>query len=501
MRILVALLAALLLAACGNGPDESALRKDVAERLADALPKNTLSVVDFKRRGSQADSKAPEHEVRRILYFDAEFTLERDFDFGAWDSPGVAGIVSALGTAPKGISGIKSGGNKAGDTLRAHGTALYRRDRDGWAPVVAGGYAPSTVPGYAATAPHSDLDDILGAMRKITDSLPGSVQPATRRIIAQELENARTSIEAAIARADRGYTVAAGPEHGQYLRFAQALPVAGDMSIIALVTHGGETNLRLLREGKAQFALSQADAALDAYEGKGNFNASGPYATLRAVGSLYPEPVHVVVRGDSRFAAVSDLAGKRVAVGPVGSASRTTALRVLEAHGLGPQNVELVDHALKDALVELRASQIDAVIQVIGVPADSIRDALAAVPLRLLPMSKPAIAKLTAAPHGYFAFTIPRGAYSVQTEDVLTIATAALLLVGSGVSETEVYSATQYIYGLQRDFASRGSAQGTQVSAANAKLGLSIPLHVAAAKALEEMSATAATTGGTPSKP
>ena len=63
-----------------------------------------------------------------------------------------------------------------------------------------------------------------------------------------------------------------------------------------------------------------------------------------------------------------------------------------------------------------------------------------------------------------------------------------LLLVGADLAESEVTAVTRYVFGQTRDFAARGSAQGTQVSAANARLGLSIPLHIAAAKALEGLS-------------
>ena len=51
--------------------------------------------------------------------------------------------MSALGAGPKGIIGITSGGNKAGDVVRAHGTALYKRDGDRWVPVASGGYQPA----------------------------------------------------------------------------------------------------------------------------------------------------------------------------------------------------------------------------------------------------------------------------------------------------------------------------------------------------------------------
>jgi TRAP transporter TAXI family solute receptor len=292
-----------------------------------------------------------------------------------------------------------------------------------------------------------------------------------------------------MARTGAGYAIAAGPEHGQYLRFAQALSDGTGIRSIPLVTRGGEENIRLLREGKVSLALAQGDVALQAYEGKGNFTSEGAYPALRAVGSLYPEPVHVLVRADRGIAAMSDLAGKRVAIGVKGSASRTTALRVLRAHNLGDGDIKALELALGDALVALRQGEVDALIQIIGVPADSVRDALDEIPLRLIPLSPNAITGLVGAKAGYFPFTIPAGAYATQRQEVRTVATAAVLLVGSDLSDTEVGAITRFIYEKGRDFAARGSAQGTQVSVASARLGLPVPMNAAANKALEALAA------------
>jgi len=488
MRTWLVVLTALVLVACRAGPDESALKKDVAERVAQALPPGTVSLTALERRGSQSDPKAPAGETRRVVYFDTELTLDRDFDFGAWDSPGVAGVVSALGTGPRGLVGITSGGNKAGDRVIAHGTALYKREGDGWMPVVSGGFTPTPSPDYATTLAQSGAVGILDSMRTIVSNVPKDVSPVTRALIEEELASANASIRAALARATKGYAIAAGPEHGEYLRFAQALSEAKGARIVALITRGGDENLRMLRDGKVSLALSQADAALAAYEGKGSFADQGPYPTLRAMGSLYPEPVHVIVKGDSAITSVADLAGRRVSVGPVGSASRGTALRVLEAHGLNEKSFrQVLDLPLNEALVGLRQKEVDAVIQVIGAPADSVRDALTDVPLRLVPLSERAVATLAASKGGYFAYTIPKGAYATQKQDVRTIATAALLLVGSDLGEAEIGALTRYVFGQARDFAARGSVQGTKVSAANARLGLSIPQDVAASRALDTL--------------
>ncbi|KAG1167996.1 hypothetical protein G6F35_017559 [Rhizopus arrhizus] len=67
-----------------------------------------------------------------------------------------------------------------------------------------------------------------------------------------------------------------------------------------------------------------------AYEGRGPFAAQGPFVALRALGSLYPELVHIVVRDDPALRGVRDLKGKTIALGPEGSAVRGPGL-----HGRG----------------------------------------------------------------------------------------------------------------------------------------------------------------------
>lgn len=487
MRRYITLLMLVAMAGCGGGPGADALRQSIDERLALALPPGTVSITALARRGSQADVEAPAGETRRIVYYDAELKLARDFDFGAWDAPGVAALVSALGTGPKGLIGLSSGGNKAGDIVRVHGTALYQRAGERWVAVATSGYQPAAAPAYATNAPQGPAA-ILEAMRTVLDSAPRDTAPAQRAVIAEELQAAYATIRARLARGREGYAIAAGPEHGQYLRFAQALAGNERVRVVPLITRGGEENLRLLRNGNVSLALAQGDAALQLYEGKGSFIAEGADATLRAIGSLYPEPLHVLVHPDSVLASVADVKGHRVAIGERHSASRTTALRALEAHGIGIDDITPVDLPLGDALVALRRQEVDAVLQVIGVPADNIRNALAEIPFRLIPLAESAIRALVDAKAGYFTFMIPPGAYAHQTQDVRTVATAAVLLA-AGLSDSEVSAVTRFVFEKGRDFAARGSAQGAQVSVASARQGLMIPLNIAAAKALDTIAA------------
>ena len=497
MRALIASLFLVFLAACNTGPDADIVRQDVNQRLEQALPDGVAKLVDLERRGSQKDTRAAADETRRIIYFDAELELVRDINFGAWNAPGLSGLISALGAGPKGIQGVKSGGNKAGDIITAHGTALYLEHEGAWAPFIPAGYQPAIAPGFVSGNDHTSA--ALAALRRVAELFPRDTSPEQNAVITQELAAAQTSIQARLARLSDGYAIAAGAEHGQYLRVARALFGGGESRAVPLITRGGEENLRLLRSGKVSLALAQGDAALDAYQGTGVFEGQGPHIALRGVASLYPEPMHVLVRADSKLSSISDLRGKHVAVGEIGSASRITALRVLQAQGLTLEDFVPLELSISKGLQALEQGTADAVLQVIGTPADSIRDLLTAIPLRMLPLSAKAVTQLSEANQGYFAYTIPKETYPGQKEDVSTIATAALLLTDTAFSEAEIAAMTRSIFEKGRDYSSVGSAQGAKISVDTSRIGMSVPIHTAAARALEEMvqvDATASTTDG-----
>jgi TRAP transporter TAXI family solute receptor len=492
MRWLPCLLLAIVgaLAGCARAPDEQSLRRAVEARLADALPADTIEITAIARRGTQRDASAPEGRVRRVAYYDLELRLRRDYDFGGWDAPGVAGLVSALGTGPKGLRGITAGGNRAGDVVSAHGTLLFERQGEDWVALLPQGYGPVTAPAFVQAGSASAAERLMGALRETLARAPPEASQALRGALEQELEDAYAAINSRLARFERGYAIAAGPSGGQYLRLVQAFAQDPASRIVPLVTSGGEENLRLLREGRVDIALSQGDAALAAYRGEGIFAASGPYPELRAIGSLYPEALHVVVRADSGVDSPAALRGRRVAVGVPGSAARATALAVLDAHGLTPPAVELGAYPLGAALVALRDREVDAVVTVIGIPADSIRVAATSVPLRLLDLEQSAVEALLAANPAYLRFTIPPGTYASVPRATRSIATPAMLLARADLSDAEIDAVTRRVFDSRRDLLALGSSQGAQISAPNAALGLPVPQHVAAGRTLAELAAS-----------
>ena len=487
MRALLMVFCLILLTACSKGPASDTLQRDVQQRLHDAFPDSVLRLTELTRRGTANDANAPPGEKRLVVYFDATLKVEQAQNFGAWDSPGVASLISLMGAGPRGLSGIDNSGNQPGDSLTIHGSLIYREQGGQWLAEVPQGF---TAPREARTneGGASTRENLLTAFSTALNLSPGDTGPQQRKAISEELERSLNNIQGRLSRLKNGYPLAGGPPAGQYARFANAFSqqLSGEgISLPVLNTEGGLDNLRLLRQGDAVLALSQSDAAYAAIQGSGAFQSQGPDLALQAIASLYPEPVHVLVKANSPLLKMADLRGKRINIGQPGSASRLTALAILEAHKLPLSDLQTVTELdLQQALKALRDDQLDALIQVIGAPADHIRAASEAFSLRLIPLESSALERLPAQRPGSFAFSFAAETYPGQAQAVPTLAVASMLLTGEQLTPAEIERLVQLLFARNNPWLANGSIQGAQLSSQNALRDLGVPLHSAAEKAL-----------------
>jgi TRAP transporter TAXI family solute receptor len=449
-------------------------------------------IAEIKRMGSASDSSAPAGETRRVVYYDVELDLARNITLGAWDQPGAAALVTLLGAGPRSISGVKSGGNQAGDRIVAHASAIYRQEGDTWKLVTPAGFKAAEAPNLDTGAPPPVTRQLLDTLDQITHSVSYSASSTAQHVVQQELERSVARINGRLARMQQGYPLAGGPDRGEYVAFARALSDVArkqQIRVSPLITGGGAENIALLRSGDAVVGLAQADTARLAYDGKGPFAGQGPFTGLRALGSLYPELVHIVVRDDAALRGVRDLKGKTIALGPEGSAVRATLETVLAAHGLqAGRDYTVADTPFTESLPALNSGKVDAAAQVIGVPATPLRDALTQARLKLLPLDPAAIKTLTGAEdNALMPLDIAAGTYPNQTEPISTVGMAALLLTTADLTRDEALVIVRAVYVTGQDLLAAGSAQGAQVGLATARRGLTVPLHDGAQEGLAKL--------------
>jgi TRAP transporter TAXI family solute receptor len=479
-RRLVVVLVTLLMAACARGADEERLVRDLQERLNRDVKPGLFEVVGVRREGSAPLPAGESGADRVVVYFNATLKLSDKYQFGGWDQLAPASVAYALGATEKGVFGL-SKENKPGDIVRAYGSAIYEETSEGWTP------QPPEIGTAAAAAPITDgappslskqLIDKLAAM---VDLPPPGVPPQQDEIIAQELAAASENIERRVKRREHTYTVASGPADGEYTRFSERFiaavtEAAPDVKLRQRTTPGSVDNAWLLSRGEADYAIVQGDVAAAALNGEGPFARGGPLTTLRAVGALFPEPIHIVVLPDSAIRDVAALRGRRVAIGLASSGTHFDATAVLAAHNLQLSDLqEAAELGVADALARLRRKQLDAVFVTGAAPMRVLQQFAVNPGLRLVPLGQPGIETVVKSRHGLAPIVLPPNTYPQQQEAIATVAAVALLVTTSEAPEREVQRVRELLSRLVQQ--PSGNGEGAEGAAVATSRTIPIPLH------------------------
>jgi TRAP transporter TAXI family solute receptor len=351
--------------------------------------------------------------------------------------------------------------------------------------VTTAGIARPPEPGNAA--PPSQSKQLIDRLAALVDIPPPGVEPQDDAVITEELDRAIRAITARRERRKHVYRFASGPEEGEYHPIGEAVvarvaKVDKKVQVRNVATEGSVANARLIGAKEADYALIQSNVAAMAAAGEGPFAQGGPVASLRALGSLFPEPVHVVVSASSPIRTVADLRGKRVAIGTRESGTRADALAVLAAHGLGVKDLaEARDLGVEAAAAQLRAGRLDAFFATVGAPTRELQRLATRHPIRVLPLEAAAIERLVTQNPGLVRLLVPANTYPGQKEDVTTVAAAALLVTHGDVPEAEAALVLRLVF-EDADYLSAGSAQGAKISKRTGLRGITIPVHPAAGR-------------------
>jgi TRAP transporter TAXI family solute receptor len=502
-RILAAGLALTMLGVigCSRGPDATALTTEVRTKLDQRFKPGLFELAGLRRQGSSPLPGSESGAKRMAVYFNATLKLAQSYDFSNWEGLSLASLAQVLGATEKGVFGLRKGDSAPGDVIKVYGSSTYEWTGDRWQSVeaAAAGIAQAAEPGNAAPPVRSkQLVDQLAAMVNIG---PPGIPPSEDHLISEELDLA---IRAIIARRDRRkhvYVLASGPPAGEYHPIAQAIVgragrVGDKIQIRNLTTHGSVENVTLLGSRSADYALVQSNVAAMALAGEGPFAEGGAVTSLRALGSLFPEAVQVVVSAASPIQSVADLRGKRVALGPRRSGTRADALAVLAAHGVTEKDLaEAREDGIESAARLLASQRIDAFFATVGAPAREVQRLAARQPIRLLSLDADAIERLLTQHSGLVRLMVPANTYPGQKEAVTTVAGTALLVTRADVPDREAAQVLSLVF-ENPDYLAAGSAHGAKISKRSGLRGITIPVHPAAGPYFGAPAAPAATPKG-----
>ncbi len=239
-------------------------------------------------------------------------------------------------------------------------------------------------------------------------------------------------------------------------------------------------NVGSLSNGEADFALIQNDIASFAKNGTGIEAFEGnAIDNLQGVATLYPETITLVTLADSGIAELSDLSGKTINTGDLGSGTQVNALQILEAAGI--TDFDEQNASFSQAADQLRDGDVDASFVVGGYPVGAIEDLANTNDIHIVPISGDQRASVKDAASWFADDTIPGGTYTGVEDDVETVAVQAMIATRSGLSADAVESVTAAIFDNLDDLTTKTDF----ISVDSAQDGMSIELHEGASAYFE----------------
>lgn len=208
---------------------------------------------------------------------------------------------------------------------------------------------------------------------------------------------------------------------------------------------GSKANILALSEGEAEIAWTQNDVMSYAYQGTDNFGGKS-VECFSAIGSIYPEAVHLVVAKDSGITTVEDLKGKNVSVGDVGSGVYFNAVQILEIAGLTLDDIKPQYLNFNESADSFQNRQLDAFFIVSGFPNASIVDTALKREINIVSFDSDKMAQLQAKYPIYVTDVIPAGTYAGLDTDVTVPAVSSVLVVSNDLSEDLVYAMTKALF-------------------------------------------------------
>lgn len=239
---------------------------------------------------------------------------------------------------------------------------------------------------------------------------------------------------------------------------------------------GSTANVRSLINGKSDAAFVQADIAEWAQGGEAMF-ADQPVEQIRAIAALYPEAVQLVAAKSAGIKSVADLRGKRVSIDQPGSGTQGDALLILQAFGLGRDDLFASETEVSHSADQLIAGKLDAFFLISGTPATVVTDLADRGLIDLVPIVGAPVDELTRGNPFFVPYTIEAGTYD-DADEVATISVKALFVTTAAADASLIHDLTAAIWRPgNRAHLDQGHAKGKLIRLETALDGVSIPLH------------------------
>lgn len=263
---------------------------------------------------------------------------------------------------------------------------------------------------------------------------------------------------------------------------AKILAKYAGIEATAEVTGGSVENCKLLNKREMDIAFAMGDVAYDAYNGIGVFKEK---MKILALFGIYTNRLHFVTLESTGIEKISDLKGKRVAVGPPGSGTEVKVKLILGEYGLvyhkdfKPEFI-----SFNEAIEALKDGNIDAAIVSAAPPVPAIVNLSVTHKIKLLPVEEDMLQRISKKYPYYIPDWIKAGTYKGVDSDVRAIAIKGVIICRDDLEEELAYTITKTIL-EHRDELELVHVAAKEITLENA-IPTPIPLHPGSVRYLKE---------------
>ncbi len=291
------------------------------------------------------------------------------------------------------------------------------------------------------------------------------------------------------APAQKFINIATGGTAGTYYPLGGAIAdilnknIAG-CNASAQATGASIANINMLQQGQVDIAFIQNDNAYYAVNGIEMFKDK-KVTDLYGLATLYPETVQIVTLAESGITDLSQVKGKRVAVGAPGSGTEANARQILAEYGITYDDINVQYLSFAEASSALKDGNVDVAFVTAGHPTAAIQDIATQNNVVLLPVAADKADALIAKYPFYTKVNITANTYNKQAADCAAVAVRCMLAVTDKMDADTGYAVTKAIYtNLDRLKAAHSAAN--VISKESAMDGMSIPVNAGADKFFKE---------------